>query len=129
MSKLNLAATETPVAFLYVTDRARALAFYEGVLGLKLRSADAFGDYIQMNGALLRMTVMPDYVARPHPELAWNVADIRAVVETLRDAGVHCTRYPGMEQDELGIWTSPDGASKVAFFNDPDGNVLSISQG
>lgn len=128
-SKLNLAASETPVAFLYVADRARALAFYEGVLGLTLRSADAFGDYIQMNGALLRMTVMPDHVARPHPVLAWNVADIRASVEALREAGVHCSKFPGMEQDDLGVWTSPDGASKVAFFNDPDGNVLSISQG
>lgn len=126
---LNLATSETPVAFLYVTDRARALAFYEGVLGLTLRSADAFGDYIQMNGALLRMTVMPEHKAGPHPVLAWNVADIRAAAAALRDRGVQCSIFPGMEQDDLGVWTSPDGASKVAFFSDPDGNVLSLSQG
>lgn len=119
----------TPVAFIYVCHRARALAFYETVLGVTLHRADAFGDYLKLNGALLRMTVIPGHQASPHPMLGWNVADIEATARALLAHGVTFTRFDGMEQDELGIWTSPDGASKVAFFADPDGNVLSVSQG
>ncbi|HRE43649.1 MAG TPA: VOC family protein [Terricaulis sp.] len=122
-------ALGAPVAFVYVTDRARALGFYEGVLGLKLSRADAFGDYLEWEGALLRMTVMADHKPSPHPVLGWNVADITAFAALLHKHGLAFTRYDGMGQDDLGIWTAPDGASKVAFFSDPDGNVLSVSQG
>jgi len=127
MSAQNL-ATATPVAFLYVADRARALAFYER-LGVTLHKADGFGDYLRLNGALVRMTVMTDHKPSPHPVLGWTVADLAATARALAAHGVAFTRYDGMGQDELGIWTSPDGASKVAFFNDADGNVLSVSQG
>jgi catechol 2,3-dioxygenase-like lactoylglutathione lyase family enzyme len=118
----------TPVAFLYVSDRARALSFYQGTLGLALRSADAFGDFLDLGGALARMTAMPGHKASPHPVLGWDVEDIGAAVAALRERGVAFTIYEGMGQDEAGIWTAPDGASKVAFFADPDGNVLSLSQ-
>ena len=118
----------TPVAFLYVSDRDRALDFYRGTLGLELRSSDPFGDFIDLGGALLRMTVMPDHKAGAHPVLGWNVGDIGAAVEALRGRGIAFTIYEGMGQDELGIWTAPDGRTKVAFFADPDGNVLSLSQ-
>ena len=74
------------------------------------------------------MTVMADHKAHPHPVLGWNVDNISSAVEALRDRGVVFTLYEGMGQDALGIWTSPDGQSKVAFFADPDGNVLSLSQ-
>lgn len=118
----------TPVAFLYVSNRERALGFYRETLGLELRSADGFGDFIDLGGALLRMTAMPDHKAHPHPVLGWNVGDIGAAVAALRDRGVAFTIYEGMAQDALGIWTAPDGAAKVAFFADPDGNVLTLSQ-
>ncbi len=121
-------AAATPVAFLYVTDRARALAFYER-LGATLQRADAFGDYLALNGALLRMTVMADHKPSPHPVLGWKVADIEATARALQGHGLGFTRYEGMGQDDLGVWTAPDGQSKVAFFNDPDGNVLSVAQG
>ena len=121
--------TGTPVAFVSVADRERALAFYCGVLGLALHSSDAFGDFLQLEGALMRMTVLPGFQAHPHPVLGWNVREIVATVTALRDRGVDFTRYPGMEQDELGIWSAPDGTAKVAFFADPDGNVLSVAQG
>ena len=125
---MNIGQADTPVAFLYVADRDRALDFYRETLGLELRSADDFGDFIDLGGAWLRMTVMPDHKAHPHPVLGWNVGDIAAAVETLRDRGATFTIYEGMGQDALGIWTAPDGRTKVAFFADPDGNVLSLSQ-
>ena len=117
-----------PVAFLYVSDRERALGFYRDTLGLALRGADDFGDFIDLDGALLRMTAMPDHRASPHPALGWNVEDIGAAVTALRDRGVAFTIHEGMGQDALGIWTSPDGKTRVAFFADPDGNVLTLSQ-
>jgi catechol 2,3-dioxygenase-like lactoylglutathione lyase family enzyme len=120
----------TPVAYLTVRDRERALGFYQGVLGLALRSSDPFGDFIDLGGlGLLRMTVMKDHQPSPHPVLGWNVADIAAAALALRDRGVAFTIYEGMGQDALGVWTSPDGSTKVAFFADPDGNVLSLSEG
>ena len=125
---MDLQHEATPVAFLYATDRERALVFYRDTLGLELRSADDFGDFIDLGGALARLTVMPDHKPHPHPVLGWNVEDIRATVEALRDRGVTFTIHEGFGQDELGIWTSPDGKSKVAFFADPDGNVLTLSQ-
>ncbi|MDB5468689.1 MAG: hypothetical protein JWR84_249 [Caulobacter sp.] len=121
-------ATATPVAFLFVTDRERALAFYTGVLGLTLKSTDGFGDFIELGGqGLLRMTVNAGHVASSHPVLGWNVADIAAAVAVLAERGVAMIHYEGMEQDAAGIWTGPDG-TKVAFFADPDGNALTVSQ-
>ncbi|HEV2748373.1 MAG TPA: VOC family protein [Allosphingosinicella sp.] len=125
---MNLPKPGTPVAFLYVSDRERALGFYRETLGLELRSSDEFGDFIDLGGALLRMTVMPDHKALPHPVLGWNVADIGAAVEELRSRGIAFTIFEGFDQDALGIWTAPDGRTKVAFFADPEGNVLSLSQ-
>lgn len=121
-------ASATPVAFLFVSDRDRALAFYTGVLGLALKSSDGFGDFIELGGqGLLRMTVNPDHKASGHPVLGWNVADIAAAVATLSGRGVAMIHYEGMGQDAAGIWTGPDG-TKVAFFGDGDGNVLTLSQ-
>jgi predicted enzyme related to lactoylglutathione lyase len=117
-----------PVAFVNVANRERAMAFYQGVLGLTVRSSDAFGDFLQLDSALLRLTAMPDHKAHPHPVLGWNVDDIGATVSVLRDRGVTFTVYEGIGQDDQGIWTAPDGQAKVAWFSDPDGNVLSISQ-
>lgn len=118
----------TPVAFLYVSDRERALGFYRDTLGLELRGSDDFGDFIALDGALLRMTAMPGHQATPHPVLGWNVGDITAAVEALRGRGIAFTIHEGMGQDSLGIWTAPDGRTKIAFFADPDGNVLTLSQ-
>ncbi len=117
----------TPVAFIHISDRDRALKFYGDTLGLELRSSDPFGDFLKSGAGLIRMTVLPDYKADAHPRFGWDVADIVAAVTALRDRGVEFNVYDGMGQDVIGIWTSPDG-SKVAWFNDPDGNLLSLSQ-
>ena len=125
---MNLGQTGTPVTYVYVTDRARALAFYREMFGLEIRSSDDFGDFLGLNGAMLRVTVIPDHKPYPHPVLGWDVADIASAIRELGERGVAMSIYEGMGQDELGIWTAPDGVSKVAFFADPDGNVLSIAQ-
>jgi len=117
-----------PVTFINVADRERGLGFYRDTLGLRLRASDAFGDFLEVEGALIRMTALPDHRAHPHPVFGWNVSDIAAAARDLRARGVALTIYDGMGQDELGIWTSPDGKAKVAWFADPDGNVLSLSQ-
>ena len=117
-----------PVAFLFVGDRDRALAFYTGVLGLTLKSSDGFGDFLELGGeGLLRMTVNPDHKPTGHPVLGWNVTDIAAAVATLAERGVAMIHYEGMGQDAAGVWTGPDG-TKVAFFGDADGNVLTVSE-
>lgn len=118
----------TPVAFVNVRDREQALGFYRDTLGLELHSTDPFGDFLGMGAALLRMTVIADHQPQPHPILGWNVDDIVSAVTALRARGVAFTVYDGMGQDALGIWTAPDRRTKVAFFPDPDGNVLSLAQ-
>ena len=125
---IDLRGEATPVAFLYVTDRERALDFYRDTLGFPLESSDPFGDFLDLGGAMVRMTAMPDHKPSPHPVLGWNVADIGAAAEALSGRGIAFTIYEGMGQDAHGVWTSPDGQSKVAWFSDPDGNVLSLAQ-
>lgn len=120
--------TGTPVSFIQVRDRDRGLAFFRDILGLKLWSSDAFGDFLEVEGALIRLTALPNFAPHPHPVFGWNVADIETTARDLRARGVHFTVYEGMVQDDLGIWTAPDGAAKVAWFSDPDGNVLSLSK-
>ena len=117
-----------PVAFVSVRDRDEGRAFYEGVLGLKHKSCDDFGDFYDLGAGLLRMTPMPDFQAHPHPVLGWDVPDIAAAARALKEKGITFAIYDGMGQDELGIWTAPDGKAKVAWFADPFGNVLSLSQ-
>src|SRR5687768_13401809 len=92
---MTLPQSATPVAFLYVSDRERALDFYRDTLGLELRSSDGFGDFIDLGGSLLRMTVMPDHQPQPHPVLGWNVGDIAAASGTLRERGVEPILYEG----------------------------------
>ena len=124
---MNLQQSGTPVTYLYVTDRERALAFYRDMFGLEVHSSDPFGDFISLNGALLRLTVILEHKPSAHPVLGWNVDDIVASVQELRGQGVAFSIFDGFGQDELGIWTAPDG-DRLAFFADPDGNVLTLSQ-
>ncbi len=118
-----------PVTFIYVSDRARALGFYRDTLGLTLKSADEHGDLLDIGGgALLHIMAMADHKAHPHPVLGWNVADFDAAAAALNGRGVAFAVYDGMGQDARGIWTAPDGKTKLAWFHDPDGNALMLSQ-
>jgi catechol 2,3-dioxygenase-like lactoylglutathione lyase family enzyme len=116
------------IAFTLTTDPDRARAFYESVLGLAFLRQDDYALVFDANGTQLRVSMTPAHTPAEHPVLGWAVADIAATVRGLVAAGVQFERYPFLEQDALGIWTSPDGAAKVAFFKDPDGNVLSLTE-
>jgi catechol 2,3-dioxygenase-like lactoylglutathione lyase family enzyme len=116
------------IAFLATRDPARSKEFYEQTLGLPLVSDELpFALVFDVCGTMLRVTPVKELTPASHTVLGWKVPDIAAAAQALHRAGVVFQRYLGMEQDELGIWTSPGGA-KVAWFKDPDGNTLSISQ-
>jgi catechol 2,3-dioxygenase-like lactoylglutathione lyase family enzyme len=120
----------TPIAYVYATDRDRAVGFYRDTLGAPLQSSDGYGDYFDLGGALLRLTVIKDHKPSEHPVLGWQVAKTAARRSRRCAAkGLTFNIYDGMGQDALGIWTSPDGKSKIAFFNDPDGNALMLNEG
>jgi len=115
------------VAFVTVSNAARARTFYRDVLGLRLVSEDTFALVFDANGTMLRVAIASHVSAAPYTVLGWEVADIAATVRQLAAAGVRFERYPGKQQDELGIWQSP-GGGRVAWFKDPDSNTLSVSQ-
>ena len=115
------------IGFVATRDPARAKLFYGGTLGLPLLSDDLpFALVFDAHGTMLRVTVVHQLILAPYTVLGWDVPDIFAAAKSLQDAGVEFQRYPGLAQDELGIWTVP--GAKVAWFKDPDGNTLSISQ-
>lgn len=116
------------MAFIVTRDRDRAKAFYGGVLGFTLTHEDEFAAVFDLNGVALRISTVAEHVAQPHTVLGWAVPDIAAAARGLRDKGVAFTIYDGFGQDELGIWTAPGSAAKVAWFRDPDGNVLSLAE-
>jgi catechol 2,3-dioxygenase-like lactoylglutathione lyase family enzyme len=115
------------IALVPVTDAARAKAFYAEKLGLKFVSEDPFAVVFDANGIMLRLTRVKEFTPHPFSILSWEVPDIETAVRQLTTAGVAFERYGFFEQDELGIWTAPDG-TKVAWFLDPDRNNLGIVQ-
>jgi predicted enzyme related to lactoylglutathione lyase len=115
------------VAFVLTTDPARAKAFYGETLGLRFLSQDGFAVVFDANGTTLRVGIAKELRPAKHTVLGWEVPDIAATVKELQSAGVELHHYGLPNQDELGIWTAPGGA-RVAWFQDPDGNVLSVSQ-
>lgn len=115
------------VAFVPATDLERAREFYGGTLGLELESVNPFAVVLRSGGVMLRVTQVEALRPQPFTVLGWSVEDISDTAHRLATAGVELTRYDGMDQDELGVWTSPDG-SRIAWFTDPDGNTLSMTQ-
>jgi catechol 2,3-dioxygenase-like lactoylglutathione lyase family enzyme len=115
------------MAFVATADLARARAFYEGVLGLPVIEDDGLALAFDANGTMLRVTGVRELAPAPYTVLGWSVADAAAAVRELEARGVAVVRYAGLEQDDHGIWTAPTGA-RVAWFTDPDGNTLSLTQ-
>jgi len=120
---------EKVMTFAATLDGARARSFYEGVLGLKVTSDDDFALALAVDGVGTMLRIQKVASFRPHPftALGWQVKDIEGTVRELGRRGVAFERFEGLEQDEAGVWTSPSG-TRVAWFKDPDGNVLSLSQ-
>lgn len=115
------------IGFVPTTDAARAREFFEGKLGLRFISDDPFATVFDANGNMLRVVKAKEIEAKPFTILGWEVTGIRDLVTALTAKGVVFERYGFVPQDDLGIWATPDGSS-VAWFKDPDGNVLSVSE-
>jgi catechol 2,3-dioxygenase-like lactoylglutathione lyase family enzyme len=114
------------VAFVSTKDFEKARAFYEGVLGLRFVKNDGFAMVLDANGIMVRVA-KAQFTPAPFTILGWQVPDIEKMVAGLQAKGVQFERFGFLDQDALGIWTAPSG-DKVAWFKDPDGNVLSVSQ-
>ena len=122
LSKFNI------IGFVTIVDVAKAKEFYRDKLGLRLVSEEPpFALVFDANGIMLRLVMGRERPAGHGTVLGWQVQDIASIVRKLEKVGVRFERYDFAKQDELGIWTTPTGA-KVAWFKDPDGNVLSISE-
>ena len=115
------------IAFVPTKDAARARTFYEGLLGLRYVSDDKFALVMDANGTMLRITTVGDFTPMPFTILGWQVTDIHKEVAELTARGLAFNRYNFLEQEPDGVWNAPGGA-KVAWFPDPDGNTLSLSQ-
>jgi catechol 2,3-dioxygenase-like lactoylglutathione lyase family enzyme len=115
------------VAFVPIKDSEKARAFYEGVLGLRFVKDDGFAMVLDANGIMIRVAKVPQFTPAQFTILGWQVKDIKKAVQELQKNGVRCEIFGFFKQDELGIWTAPTG-DKVAWFKDPDGNILSVSE-
>ncbi|MBV8550902.1 MAG: VOC family protein [Acidobacteriaceae bacterium] len=115
------------MAFVATTDAAKAKSFYGGKLGLELVSEDGFAVVFNAHGTTLRVAIAKEITPARYTVLGWEVTDIEAAARDLQAAGIPLERYPFIQQDELAIWHAPGGA-RVAWFKDPEGNILSISQ-
>ena len=115
------------IAFVATKDSVRAKNFYENILGLKLVHDGNVALLFDANGTKLMVQKVKEHNPPQFTVLGWDVVDINAEVEELHRRGIEVARYDWMQQDDKGIWTAPGGA-KVAWFKDPDGNTLSLTQ-
>jgi catechol 2,3-dioxygenase-like lactoylglutathione lyase family enzyme len=115
------------ICFVATQHPARARKFYEKTLGLTLLDDGPFALVFDANGTMLRVQKVEQLIPATHTVLGWDVPDIRATIKELRKRGVRFERFAGLTQDRSGIWTSPQGAL-VAWFKDPDGNTVSLTQ-
>ncbi len=115
------------VGFVPIQNYDKARAFYEGKLGFEFVSLDQYALVMSVGGHKIRMTKIPNFKPLQGTILGWEVDDIESTATWLRDRGVDLEKYPFAQDRELGIWTAPNG-DKVAWFKDPDGNILSVSE-
>jgi catechol 2,3-dioxygenase-like lactoylglutathione lyase family enzyme len=116
------------MTFVATTRPEEAKRFYSEILGLKMIEDRWHAVVFMVGKAPLHIQKLDKFTPQPFTVLGWHVTDIAATTKELASRGVKFERYPGMEQDSIGIWTTPDGAGKVAWFKDPDGNTLSLTQ-
>ena len=116
-----------PILFLATANSERSREFYERVLGLAFVADEPYALVFQVGETMLRIQKVEQVLAAPYTALGWAVADIRRTIRDLSAAGVVFQRYEGLNQDENGIWQAPSG-TLVAWFRDPDGYVLSLTQ-
>ena len=114
------------MAFIPVSDLNEAQSFYGGVLGLRVTEERPYAVVLDAGGTMLRLAQVEGLQPQPFTIAGWEVPDMVASIDTLVDRGVTFIRYEGMDQDAKGIWSTPTG-DQVAWFKDPDGNILSIT--
>lgn len=124
---MGILEAATPAIVICTRDRARATAFYRDSLGLTLAYEDIFAAVFNLGGVTLRVSTVADFAPHEHTILGFGVPDVAATVKALREKGITFNVYPGLNQDEFGICRPPGGTVRVAWFNDPDGNVLSVT--
>jgi catechol 2,3-dioxygenase-like lactoylglutathione lyase family enzyme len=117
----------SPIAFLPSTDLDRSRHFFADRLGLVVEEVTPFACVVRVGTTMLRVTKVDQLHVQPFTVFGWAVQDIHAVVAGLGGAGITCLRYDGMDQDVAGVWTTP-GGDRIAWFRDPDGNILSLTQ-
>lgn len=115
------------MAFVATTDAAKARDFYGTKLGFALKSDEPFALVFDAGGTILRVQKAETVAAAKYTVLGWRVTDIAAAILGLAERGVVFEKFAWMPPDPLGIWTAPDG-TRVAWFKDPDGNILSLTQ-
>lgn len=115
------------VGFVLTKDYDQARAFYEGKLGFEFVSLDQFALVMKAGQSKIRISKVPTFTPLQSTVLGWEVRDIVAMAKWLAAQGVELEKYPFVQDKELGIWSAPGGA-KVAWFKDPDGNVLGMGQ-
>jgi catechol 2,3-dioxygenase-like lactoylglutathione lyase family enzyme len=113
-------------AFVATTDMERAAAFYGNTLGLEILERTPYAVVLDAAGTTVRLTLVEELTPQPFTVLGWLVDDLESVVAGLLAAGVRPLRYDGMAQDAAGVWTAPGGA-RILWFQDPDGNTLSLT--
>ena len=116
------------MAFLATTDAARARAFFVDRLGLRLVEDGPFALVLDAHGTMVRVQKVQELAPHPFTALGWEVPDVVAAVRALAERGVTFLRFSFFEQDADCIWTAPGDGAKVAWFHDPDGNTLSLTQ-
>ena len=119
--------TSDVIAFASTTDLARARNFYEAVLGLTVVEENAYACVFDAHGTMLRITAVAAVAHPGYTVLGWRVGGIGEIVAQLESLGVVFVRYDGMAQDAQGVWATPNG-DRIAWFTDPDGNVLSLTE-
>jgi catechol 2,3-dioxygenase-like lactoylglutathione lyase family enzyme len=124
---MGILESAKPTIVICTRDRDRATAFYGETLGLALAYEDKFAAVFNISGVTLRVSFVADFTPHEHTILGFNVPDVEATVRALHEKGITFNIYPGFGQDELGILTLPGGIVRVAWFKDPDGNVLSVA--
>lgn len=115
------------IAFIATAHPEQAKVFYNELLGLPLMEDTPFALVFDANGTMLRIQKVETLTKVGYTALGWQVGAIDEAVEVLGKRGIRFDRYPGLPQDEQGVWTTPEG-NKIAWFSDPDGNTLSLTE-
>jgi catechol 2,3-dioxygenase-like lactoylglutathione lyase family enzyme len=124
---MGILESAKPAIIICTRDRARATTFYRDTLGLPVAYEDHFAAVFNLGGVTLRISTVADFTPHEHTIVGFHVSDVPATVKALREKSVTFNFYPRFRQDELGIWSAPGGTVRVAWFKDPDGNVLSVT--